>query len=332
MYPRGVFYSNIIVNKLIDNETSCSGYGLTFSGGVDSTYSLISNLEKKPTLIMYLGADINLDAKKDIKDVKDRYLDFSRKLGLELHFIESYGLQNIDEDRVSHAFHNVLGGTFWEYLMHGLFNASNTAPFSVGRFRTLLMASSDPEPGLSRKYGSSPEVDGLIKWADKDVRQDSVILRQKKAAELCKSSLRGHLNLRVCTHQISENCCSCEKCYRTMLSLLVSGNDPNEYGFRVNRQTFENMKRFLTMVKIRRSSIADTYVPIQSEMIRQKRKPDVDGYTEFYEWFENLSLEDITDSGVLIRELYYSVPFPISEPLYKLAKKMKLDIIKQALK
>ena len=64
MYPRGVFYSNIIVNKLIDNETSCSGYGLTFSGGVDSTYSLISNLEKKPTLIMYLGADINLDAKK----------------------------------------------------------------------------------------------------------------------------------------------------------------------------------------------------------------------------------------------------------------------------
>ena len=56
-YPRIAFNSEIIPEKTVDNRTNGKGSALLFSGGVDATYSLINNLEKKPNLVMIWGID-----------------------------------------------------------------------------------------------------------------------------------------------------------------------------------------------------------------------------------------------------------------------------------
>ena len=48
IFPGGRFSAKIIVDDLVENKTQSQGTALLFSGGVDSTYSLIKNTGLKP--------------------------------------------------------------------------------------------------------------------------------------------------------------------------------------------------------------------------------------------------------------------------------------------
>ena len=52
--------------------------------------------------------------------------------------------------------------------------------------------------------------------------------------------------IKVCfaTHD-GNNCCVCDKCSRTILSIISENADPNEYGFEVNDDTFVNIKNHI---------------------------------------------------------------------------------------
>ncbi len=59
-YHKLSFSTNIHVEDLVSNKFSNRGYGLLFSGGIDSTASYIKHRNEKPNLIMIWGADILL--------------------------------------------------------------------------------------------------------------------------------------------------------------------------------------------------------------------------------------------------------------------------------
>jgi len=50
--------------------------------------------------------------------------------------------------------------------------------------------------------------------------------------------------LRVCYMDKGRklNCCRCEKCYRTIVEIIIEGKDPNNYGFAINEETFKCME------------------------------------------------------------------------------------------
>ena len=60
-YPLVPFTTKIETNELIENEISVKDSkrktGLLFSGGVDATYSMITNMQYNPTLIMHWGVE-----------------------------------------------------------------------------------------------------------------------------------------------------------------------------------------------------------------------------------------------------------------------------------
>lgn len=332
MYPKGNFSAKIFVDDVIENTFKDTGYGLTFSGGLDSTYSLMINSKKNPHLITYLGTDMSLAYPEEIAIIKKRYSNLAEKMHLEISFIETNALSNLDTRRITHNFHHILGGTLWEYLMHGLFNASYSAPISTGRFNKLLMASSDPSPDFKRKYGSSSTIDGKIRWADKSVEQDGVIYRYKKAAGLKDCIEKYDLKLKVCTYKITENCSACEKCYRTIISFLIAGIDPNLCGFKVNKQTFYEMKHLLQYKKLGGYLTQLHYIPYQEEMIKNEQKPIIEGYLEFCEWYKKLDLDKIIDKGTFWRNLYYLLPFTIADALFNFAKEKNFGMVQKVLK
>jgi hypothetical protein len=59
IFPAKPYRTEINATRLVENKTEAEGTALLFSGGVDSTYSLIDNWEKQPHLIMIWGIDMH---------------------------------------------------------------------------------------------------------------------------------------------------------------------------------------------------------------------------------------------------------------------------------
>ena len=81
-----------------------------------------------------------------------------------------------------------------------------------------------------------------LKSLDKDLD------RTQKAKKIVNYSERNNVRfkLKVCWYQRDgENCSHCEKCYRTILDIIVNKGDPNLYGFDVSKDTFKEMRDFL---------------------------------------------------------------------------------------
>jgi len=60
MYPKIPFTTEIKADKVVENKNRVDPSertGLLFSGGIDSTYSLVSNLRLKPRMIMIWGIE-----------------------------------------------------------------------------------------------------------------------------------------------------------------------------------------------------------------------------------------------------------------------------------
>lgn len=76
----------IHVERIVSNKTSNNNYGLTFSGGLDSTASYIRHKNKNPNLIMIWGADIPVNEKEFWINVKNHYKKFAAQENYSYQF------------------------------------------------------------------------------------------------------------------------------------------------------------------------------------------------------------------------------------------------------
>lgn len=84
------------------------------------------------------------------------------------------------------------------------------------------------------------------------------------------------LQLKVCWYRkAGVNCSHCEKCYRTILEILLSGGDPNNFGFKVNEQTYKDIHEFLKYTIVNKGF----WQPIQDKFIENsscwRTQPDI---------------------------------------------------------
>lgn len=340
MYPRLPWKTKITADKLEENQINITDSerktGLLFSGGIDSTFSLIKNLDLNPRLIMIWGSDNFAYPERSTHWNKavQVYRDQANPLGLELNVIKTNVSEILDNKRIEHDFHTILNyGDIRQDLSHSLLLLPLAAPISINRFNDLLIAATgdstfdfDAEP-----YACRPEADEKIIWADLKVKQDGKVFRDDKIREIAKYLKHDELTIRVCTRTSEKaakelgllNDCSCEKCYRTILNLIQEGIDPNICGFKVEKTTFENMRNFL-------ESDYDPYKnyywkKIKSE-IPEKIEFDIHGSKTFFEYLSRFEFPEERKHG-LGREIYYKTPYKISKfILYYVFNPLKIKI------
>jgi len=221
------------VERLVANAFSENNTALLFSGGLDSFESLTRNLESDPFLVSVRGADI------DISDTK-RWDDFQRFNNEEKIINDSklcYVTSNLRKFYTYEA-DLLVGINWWGKIQHGMALLGLIAPLSyLNGIRNILIASSNTGE-VNFGWGSTSETDEKVKWANTNVIHDGFHLRRtEKIQNIVDFAKRtGHyIRLRVCYSdlRVGYNCSVCTKCQRTMLGIILCGENPNDYGFNV---------------------------------------------------------------------------------------------------
>ena len=192
--------------------------GAFFSGGVDSTYTLLRNHDRYPAgdarRIKYLLLGHGLDVSLDDQALFDRVLATARTVA------EEHGVDLIPVRTNVRAF---TVGIDWGRYAHGPCLAAIGHVLSP-LLHTLYIASSYWFTTL-KPWGSHPDIDG--RWSSERLEflhQGIEATRADKIRRIAGSEVALR-NLRVCWRNPDQafNCGRCEKCVRTMFALSCCG-------------------------------------------------------------------------------------------------------------
>lgn len=291
IYPKGPFRTKIIAKKVVGNNVGARAVALTFSGGLDSMYSLVSNIEKKPRLIFMYPFDISPQFKKFGMKCKSYYSAFAKEAGLTFNYVNT----NVRFILKGGIFPEILGGNFWGFIQQAVIQACASAPLSIGRFNTLLTSADrhrDLFPSATKSFPWSHAFNTTekITWADVQVKYDGAIHRHEKAAAI-REYLRDHnMVLRVCwMHETYSqvknfNCSKCEKCLRTIAELLAVDMDPNKYGFKVDESTIKLLISTIKNKKANPHAWRYHWTPLKQIIKKSPPKKDLYGSKALFKW------------------------------------------------
>jgi len=254
MYPNVEFKGKLIVKNIIDYEIEQNDKYLSFfSLGVDSTSTVLSNIEKNPLLTTIWGSDIPLEEKNGWNFLQNKITEFSNEFELEKLFIKSDFRKLLNAGKLTNKFGKQLNDNWWHGLQHGMSIISHAVPIAyLFQISNILIASSSSREceyfGLGEApCASSLSVDIEFKFCEngkvyhdgfENFRQDKL----KIITNFCDEHTKK-LFLHVCWETTGGiNCNICEKCSRTIMGIIAINHDPNKYGFSINEDVFDNIK------------------------------------------------------------------------------------------
>jgi hypothetical protein len=328
-YPDAPFTTHIVADRLVENAIGdldpAQQTGLLFSGGLDSTHSLLTHLDFQPRLIMFWGADDYPypENATQWEAIIATYAPFAQRMGLAYNVVKTNTSGILDDWRISHDFHRALyDGWFRLLLQHTFVLLPLAAPLSMGRFNRLLInGDSPPNPERQPPSANRPETNEKFIWADLQVNHVGDIYREEKI-EAIKSYLKtDDIKLKVCIRKLEQpqlNDNTCRKCLTTIADLVLAGIDPNRCGFQVDEATWTTFKEYLE-----RDLEQETFGSIQGFLRKQKNLPpsigqDFYGSRAFFDWFRGIDLQSKAKDVWRYRDLYHSLPYPLAKLLDKL--------------
>ncbi|WP_103068568.1 hypothetical protein [Aquimarina sediminis] len=235
--------------KLVKNKISGNKSSMLFSGGVDAYATYIRVFEQKPDLVTIHGADIAIEDHSQWEDFTnfietEKLLEKNNQEYIETNLREFYTYQ------VELLLKDI---GWWGKVQHGLALIGALAPLSfVYDYRAIYIASSYTDH-IDIDWGSTPEIDEKITWAGGvKVYHDGYELKRQDKVDLIAqfaSYTDNKFKLRVCYSELRTefNCSNCEKCFRTILGLILNGKNPNDYGFNVDETVYD---KFYEVLKI----------------------------------------------------------------------------------
>jgi hypothetical protein len=335
-YPLVPFTTKIKTNELVENKISVKDSerrtGLLFSGGVDATYSMITNLQHKPTLIMHWGVERTpYPAYRDYWEmVRSTYESLAKKHGLVFHLTKTNVLDVLGERKIEHRYSEELFyGSLWVRLQHSLVLLSLAAPLSVNRFDRLLIAASEwpttPETlDPNRPHAARPEADEKISWANLSVKHDGFIEKYRKIRAIVNYYKDENVVLRVCLNRKdaprSMNCNICDKCSRTITQIIQAEVDPNKYGFKVDDSSpFDRYRKYIENHGLDYSSLN------AKKILPETMDIDLYGSKEFFEWLRGFKLSE-KEQELFYRDVYLHLPFPVAKVLNEIYMILGINI------
>jgi hypothetical protein len=239
--------SKIHVKKLVKNKIENGQSAMLFSGGVDAYATYFRNSNRKLDLVTIHGADVDLDDLKQWNTLvnineNEKLISDNKK-----HYIKS----NLRTFYTYHVDLLLKDLGWWGRVQHGLALNCLLAPLSIKfKYSKIYIASSYTD-NVNISWGSTPEIDNSITWAGTEIIHDGYeLMRQEKVTLIVKSVLDNckTLNLRVCYSELNNgiNCSKCEKCCRTIIGIILSNDNPNNYGFETSAKVYDEVKKLFS--------------------------------------------------------------------------------------
>jgi hypothetical protein len=201
-------YSGPLPEAPLTDRVAAGSTGVFFTGGVDSFYTLRTNLDRIRCLVNVHGFDIMLS------DV-DR---FTRSNALLARVADLLSLEYVSVESNLRA-HPVFNSTNWEVThIAALASVAHALAPVLGR---VYVGSSDVPP----PWGSHPSLDKLWSSAAVTLINDEIDVSRLDKVKVIADWPPVAMTLKVCWENRSAelNCGVCEKCVRTQAQFAVAG-------------------------------------------------------------------------------------------------------------
>lgn len=298
IYPNLQFKGKIECKKIRYEREECNQRSLVFfSGGVDAFATLIAHIDESPTLFSICGADVKLANKTGWNTVMTQIKEVSDNFNLSAIQCYSNFREFIDEEKLCELVTD-LGAKddYWHGFQHGIGLIGHVAPLAYSYGYTLNYIASSytiRERGVCT-CASDPRIDNYVRFCGSKVFHDQFEFnRQEKIKHIVEYCKKNNVNVRLRVCWISDrgnNCCTCEKCIRTIYGILAEKEDPKNYGF--NDVNLLKIK-YLLKYKIR---IADILLPLWGDIINRLNEQEK-GTTKI-EWLRRYSVERLSDNFI----------------------------------
>lgn len=282
----GVIHGDSRASKLSDEKPA-----LLFSGGLDSTFTGMQILDKKPTLItIHGGRDLQLQDENAWAAVEKATKRFAQQHRLDSIQIKSNFTITLTEevDKLCPG----LPASWWASIQHGMGLAGVAAPVMFANGNSELFISATHTTGHQSGWGSHPKLDGILNWSAAKANHFGYdhdrTLKIKSLKELAEKHEVPVPELIVCTRRNRQgNCMRCPKCLRTMGSVLVNDFDPQEFGFGLAKNDAKShlMGSIPSTIKITENEIYAWRSISNHAKQNLGEKPDV-----FMKWLAKLDL------------------------------------------
>ena len=199
------------------------GTATLFSGGVDSWYTLLKHRPEITHLLLIRGFDVKNDDDVLWEKATGCVMRAAESFGKTAVFIETNLKKRADISHKNCAWGKPFPGFFWSTCLGGALSAVSLC--LQGVVSKSFIPSSYQQDELF-PHGTHPDLDPLWSTDDIEIIHDGTEKDriEKIRAQLVQSSVALQ-NIRVCWQNIPNvlNCCRCEKCIRTMLTLKICG-------------------------------------------------------------------------------------------------------------
>lgn len=248
----------------------------TFTGGVDSFHTLLTNMDKIDTVLYCINYDIVEKQEELLKAQLKMVKDVAQKLGKDVITCRTNQRFILERSGEINYLANTKAkqcGDLWGFFLHGcaIFgHAYNLA----NEYHSFYMPSSVPSTA-NYLTGSSFHIDHLYSSSFINIVPDGHCKRMDKIKEIIKLNKDIVFeHLRVCYNNTylrsnyhkdkKYNCSHCEKCVRTYIPIgLININYLKELKtFTVNPGTFNHVKQWYLGLKFTRIS----YVEFQDDI------------------------------------------------------------------
>ena len=294
MYPMLNFGGKITIKHLIKNkQPDKKKTALFFSGGVDAFSSLIElRKDKTPDLITIWGADVMMANIEGWQKVEKHIKETAGKFHLPYQTIQSNFRTFIDEFQLDKLV-ATSGDGYWHGFQHGVGMLALAAPYAYLEGVENLYIASSYTKELHHSCASDPSIDNFVKFCGTSVIHHQFELsRQMKIKNIV--SAENKINLRVCWESTDgDNCCRCEKCYRTIAGLWAEGKNPIDYGFRTGKNFYKSMISDFTTKIYLSDIVLCLWKEIQSRFVQNESNVQE---KHFLRWIKSVNLDKINNT------------------------------------
>jgi hypothetical protein len=157
----------------------------------------------------------------------------------------------LNEANLTKLINKQIKGNWWHEFQHGIGIIGHAAPLAyIYNSEAVYIASTFTEKEKGKvTCASDPSIDNYVKLGGSRVLHDGYEFnRQNKIKNICDyiNSKNFKIALRVCWQSSGgKNCNHCEKCYRTILAILIEGYNPNDYGFFYDKKINLKLKKHI---------------------------------------------------------------------------------------
>jgi hypothetical protein len=274
---------------------------MLFSGGIDSSTTLISRRQEHPLLISLRGAEVRIHHTKTWQCLNRQQEATADMFGLHRTVVASNFLDILQQWALNLYFPGVLSRGWYVEIAFGQIFLGLCAPVTWREGVDRLYIASAHSPESCVRAGSCFLLDEATLWSGTRVVHDGFQeTRQRKVERLAAAVREGSSGMvfLVCSHLGDEsdrqNCCFCEKCSRSIAALVLEGLDPSQHGFRLDTDTPARIRRTLELMQWELNSAI--FWQEMQQRIPQRRDTIPEAWRDFFKWLEGVNLESLVST------------------------------------